>query len=101
MTVHNKHHKPTGSPPSMSLWALITGHPVCGQLSPGKRGSRNLVKRKRPNDTDKPDEVTHRGRKKKKHTKCQNDEYSNMDGHGNTQLHRRLQGNSKANGTLT
>lgn len=37
----------------------------------------------------------------KKNTKCQNDEYSNMDGHGNTQLHRRLQGNSKGNGTLT
>ena len=39
--------------------------------------------------------------KKKSNTKCQKDEYSNTDGHGNTQLHRRLQGNSKANGTLT
>lgn len=38
----------------------------------------------------------------KSNSKCQNDEYSNTDGHGNTQLHGRLQGNnSKANGILT
>lgn len=64
----------------------------CGHPLQERRGSRDLVKRKKANDIDKPDEVTQRGGKK---PKCQSDEYLNMD-INNTQLHGSLQGNSKA-----
>lgn len=65
-TVHNKAHIPAG-PHLPGLWPPITG---------GKRLKR-LVKR-RPN-TGKPEEVTHR--EKEMNTKCQNDDYLNMDVH--------------------